>query len=710
MAALHCPSVAGAQEALPSFRDVDFLYAQHPEVFQDLWRKAQSQTIRIAVLGDSQETSPTSHGFQYIPLLNYEMWKRFGNAPETPVVGCFDYGTAPPANWLLAGRCGMPGATATRLSSSQILPNAKPAAFSTLNSTTNVTGGTRGQLTLLQHDASTVHASAGIPTNVAYFDPSGEVRARIYAATNASSGEVAYQARPNATATPTFSAAVTSRGTLTLGLQSSTFAIKSGETAPLEFNGNHYLQLEVFGSSDSALTDIVGMRFVNKTHPEGVVVDTFSLGGYTAASFLSAHANAGPMFAALGFHAAILHYGANEGASLTAAQFKSNIAAVISRVRTWVGSPSFPVILIADVYQSRLTPEQMAEYDRYVGAELAIAQSDPNVMVINARRLMEDIGWNASNSQATQYLVDGVHYTALGAQSLAAAAVSAMMGVVHVSGCMSDPGTVTLESDVTLRFDLGGTSACTTHGQLSVAQALKLNEPTLEVVTTNDFTPAVENQFKVLSFASVSGAFRDITLPPLPEGLSWDTSALYTSGALRVVTTPPPPPPPTPDPPTITLTSGASQSVTLPQTPSAIGFTLTGSGPLTISASSSNATLLPNTGISISAGCGTQTLNCTATLAPANGQTGSSTVSLIVTDEHEQTAIANATLEMKPAAPPPSTRGDSEPGTGNGTSPTPAGTHERRGGGSFDVLSLLLLSLTIARARLLARRRASEQH
>src|SRR5919106_950213 len=117
---LQFPSISLGQQAFATFGEVDFFYSQDPQRFRNLWLAAQSQTMRIAVLGDSQEASPISHGFQYIPLLNYEMWKRFGNSPETPIVGCFHYGTTPPAHWLVAGRCATPGPTATRLDPAQI--------------------------------------------------------------------------------------------------------------------------------------------------------------------------------------------------------------------------------------------------------------------------------------------------------------------------------------------------------------------------------------------------------------------------------------------------------------------------------------------------------------------------------------------------------------------------------------------------------------
>jgi hypothetical protein len=696
--ALNCPAISIGQQAFPSFGEVDFFYSQDPQRFRDLWQAAQSQTVRIAVIGDSQESSPTSHGFQYIPLLNYEMWKRFGNSPETPIVGCIHFGggSSPPGNWLVSGRCATPGPTASRLAPAQILPSVRARAFSTLNGATNITGGTRGQLTMLQQDAIDADPSTDIPTDVSYFNTSGVVKARIFAATNPSSGEVAYQARPNATHSPVYSAAVTTTGTLNLGLQSSTFAIKSGETSALDFSGKRYMALEVFGTSDTELTDIIGLRFFNEAHPAGVVIDTFSLGGYSASWFLRDFTDAADMFAAFGFRAAIIHYGANTNGRSAPEQFKSDISQVIARVRAWVNDAQFPVILIADVYQSALTPERLAENDQYVGAQLAIAQADSNVMVINARRLMEDIGWNATSGESGQFLDDGVHYTGLGAKRLAAAVVAALMGEIHAAGCPSDAGEVTLQSTMTLVVELSGTSACTDHGRFSVAQSLRLNQPALKVSLTNNFAPKAGDTFEILSFASASGSFGSMALPQLTQGLSWNTAALYTDGTISVAATPPP----TPDPPTITVTSGASQTVTAPAIPSPIAFTLSGTGALSVTATSSDETLLPNSGISLSSGCGESTMSCTATLATVNAEVGASTVSLTVTDTQSQTATATATLQVasatvpQPQPPPP-------PGPGTGSASEGGGG----GGGSLDFLSLLGLAIVLMRELVLRDRK-----
>ena len=527
-------SMAQQQNGFPDFGHVDFYFTQSPQLFQNLWDTARTQTVRIAMIGDSQETSPTSHGFQYIPRINYEMWQRFGNVPETPIEGCFYYVDKPPGDWLMAGGCTAPGPVATRLNANQILPNVIPKAFSTLNSQSNITKGSHGQLSLLEKNAASVDPSAGIPTDTDYFDTSGSVKAQIFAATNASSGEISYIARPTSTAFPSYSAAPTTTGTLTLGLQSTAFAVKSGITAALDFNGKRYMGLEVFGSSDSKLTDIIGLRFFNATHPEGVIVDTFSHGGYTANDFVADHSNAGAMFKAFGFQAAIVHFGANGGA--TATDFQAQVLAVISQLRSWVGDSTFPVILIADVYQSNLSAAQESEYDKYVGAELAIAQADSHVMVINARRLMDDIGWNGTSGQSSQFLLsDGIHYTAHGAQVLAAAEVAAMMNEIQVTGCLSDSGTVSLPSTATLVVQLGGTAPCSEYGQLT-AQTLNINQSTLDVVLANGFTPNIGQQFKILSFDAASGGFASLILPTLGNGLTWDTNALYTDGTIAITT------------------------------------------------------------------------------------------------------------------------------------------------------------------------------
>jgi len=405
--------LATASTQFESFDALPYVYTQDPARFTSLFESAHSQTIRIAVLGDSQETCPGGGGNVYIPRLNYEAWKVYRNTPETSLVGYCSYGgSITPAEWLLRGGAAAPGASKTRLDPRQILPGITPAAHSTPNHKANINGQMFGQLTKLQDDAIALAQGCQIPTDCSYFDPSGIVRAEIFAATNPNSGEISYRARPLDAAGMSYYAPQTTAGTLALGLASPTFAVKSALTAPLDYAGKRYMQLEVCGDSDDRLTDILGLRFVNESCPQGMVFTSASAGGYETGTFLASHGNSGPLFNALGFHAAIIHTSANDAVhSHNVQEFQADTRALIATVRQWTNDPSFKFILAADPDLSTVSTSERIEFDQYVGAQIAIAQSDPNVLVLNSRRLTHEQGWRYDSSLFTGFVADGVHYT-----------------------------------------------------------------------------------------------------------------------------------------------------------------------------------------------------------------------------------------------------------------------------------------------------------
>ncbi len=132
----------------------------------------------------------------------------------------------------------------------------------------------------------------------------------------------------------------------------------------------------------------------------------------------------------MGFDAAIIHFGANDsGRGVTAETFRTNTKQLIGLIRAWTNNPNFPVILMSDPYRKGLTATQDIEFAHYPGAHRAIAESDPAVLVINSRRLMDERGWNAGQpSQLTNVLVDDVHYTPQGAIELAESEMTTLLG------------------------------------------------------------------------------------------------------------------------------------------------------------------------------------------------------------------------------------------------------------------------------------------
>jgi hypothetical protein len=119
--------------------------------------------------------------------------------------------------------------------------------------------------------------------------------------------------------------------------------------------------------------------------------------------------------------------------------------------------------------------------------------------------------------------------------------------------------------------------------------------------------------------------------------------------------------------PTLTVNSGASQEFTagagaaMPVT-----FALTGTGPLTVTAVSSNTQLLPASGLVLSAGCGRTVDACTLSLTTAAGVAGAASVSIRVQDAYGQSMNAAAMLQVDPGADSGSVSGSADATGHNG--------------------------------------------
>lgn len=91
--------------------------------------------------------------------------------------------------------------------------------------------------------------------------------------------------------------------------------------------------------------------------------------------------------------------------------------------------------------------------------------------------------------------------------------------------------------------------------------------------------------------------------------------------------------------PTISLTSGASQSVNVNTAIAPVMFTLAGTGSLIVTPLTSNVA-----GLTITSGCGTTTMTCTANLGTAMSTAGTATLAITVKDAYAQSASVTATV------------------------------------------------------------------
>jgi hypothetical protein len=87
-----------------------------------------------------------------------------------------------------------------------------------------------------------------------------------------------------------------------------------------------------------------------------------------------------------------------------------------------------------------------------------------------------------------------------------------------------------------LQIEIAGTAEGTLYDRLHVTGQLSLGG-TLQVALTNGFSPAAGNSFDILNWGSLAGTFAALQLPALDEGLSWNTSQLYSDGVLTVAAT-----------------------------------------------------------------------------------------------------------------------------------------------------------------------------
>jgi hypothetical protein len=144
----------------------------------------------------------------------------------------------------------------------------------------------------------------------------------------------------------------------------------------------------------------------------------------------------------------------------------------------------------------------------------------------------------------------------------------------------------------------------------------------------------------------------------------------------------------TPAAPTLTINSGASQEYTAGAGAfSPVSFGVTGTAPLTVTAQSSNTTLIPNSDLSVSNGCGSGTSACTLALAAAQGASGSATITITVRDEYGQSMGAPVALTVDPGA-----TSAASAGSGSGASGSTSG-----GGGALGLWELAWLALLAGR-------------
>jgi hypothetical protein len=153
--------------------------------------------------------------------------------------------------------------------------------------------------------------------------------------------------------------------------------------------------------------------------------------------------------------------------------------------------------------------------------------------------------------------------------------------------------------------------------------------------------------FPTLSVAQVTTALESGAIAlggTVPDGV-FGYGRIDALGALGTVPTP-------------TISALVDQASTGSASTSPQPFTITGTGALHFTVSSSNTALVPDAvgsagapGISVSAGCGTTTLTCTLSVTPVGGQAGTAVLTVAAVDGGNRSAVSQMTLTATDPGP-----------------------------------------------------------
>ncbi|MCC5831213.1 MAG: hypothetical protein JJU36_17375 [Phycisphaeraceae bacterium] len=452
--------IAVAEFEFDHYMDVPLVVAQDPSLFQGIWAEGHERTVRVALFGDSQETNPGGQGGIFVPRLNFEFARHYGNAPASQFIAASQHNN----HWLGAS------AFASRHPSS--IPVTKLLPGMVANYWTN-SPASHGHLARLETTAS------GVPSvpDQTYFIGNQAV-VEVLLATMPGSGDLAYRAVAT-NAAKGYHNGTDVAGVVHVDLDSDELAFHKITLGPFNINGFNNIEVVMRGTNETGVT-ILGSQFINVDNPHGVVIDPISAGGWRASSLTSFRPDAGMALRARGpYDVAILHYGANDGAYVNPDQYMLNVMQLISDLRSddWSGDPDLPIIIITDPERTFPPPHGSVAIDRYsqyaaVGA--AIAEADPRVMAINSRRAAVEWGWHPDSPYISDYLSDDVHYSVTGGKLLAAIEASLMLGLpgprwgdLNLDGYVDDVDLAVLQANLGLSgmtYDQGDLTGSRTVG------------------------------------------------------------------------------------------------------------------------------------------------------------------------------------------------------------------------------------------------------
>jgi hypothetical protein len=380
-----------------------------------LLRDARTSVRRFGWFGDSRHTSPGGAGVPLYPHLARASYARYGVHPETRVAHFgFDDGSL-----MLLGNNVDGGGGAVPIAANTVPPGFYPYKVQPgfLGSATGFSFRNKWLNGQIKQSNLWNYPIAGLAGK--------SVRARMFGIAEPGTVEptITFPQEPDFS----YFAPAVLTVVSAIGLNAPLGEIKQQTFLPTFTGPDNYDVLSCWPTVAAGSANLLGVRWENPYEEYGLSFQPLSLGGYQTTFFVASHSQCGPILNAIGLHAGIIHFGANDyGNNVTAAAKRDNTIAMIRAVRATMGNLAFPFVLLSDVFSTSLSAPQVAEWAQDAGAMAEVAASEPYCVALNLQRATHQSGWNADNNAWA--LADGVHWTEAGAEAVASLSLNLMFG------------------------------------------------------------------------------------------------------------------------------------------------------------------------------------------------------------------------------------------------------------------------------------------
>ncbi len=382
---------------------------------------SRSRAVRWARLGDSQETSPGGNATLGDPIIAYELWKRYGNIPESQCIPVTNLGGGSPFA-AIGVRETLNASVAAGTALAARFPYCmEPGGNNRFDNSTPTTGA----LFLCQADLLGVNSAVTeISRTVEYMQRTGLEFHMLVPCITDQGSTIAYRDSLSTTGGPAYFNANTATGTYDITaaqVNDNDFieishACNFGASPPTAANLSSSYMQHILVSANASQVEF-GPAWFASGNKSGVALTSWGAGGKKMADFLvdrSAWSYFGIAFAP---DIVSIQFGANDGpAPVTAAQFALDAEALVSALEHDMTGTVF--VLISDTPRTGLTAGQLTEYNLYADALLAVAQAHPDTCVfVNVqRRVTDSYGWTETTAATGGFTADGVHDTIAGAR------------------------------------------------------------------------------------------------------------------------------------------------------------------------------------------------------------------------------------------------------------------------------------------------------